>query len=145
MWVSSDSEGYAEAVLLLELVLGLDRIGRDPQDVRAGLLEFGPKPREINGFPGAAGGVGLGVEIEHELAALEVGEGHGAAAVARQLERGGLGPLGEVRRHVPSFRPYFRLNEPLNNMRETTARSIVATGDASTAEGGRFVAGVVWQ
>jgi len=53
-------QGYAEAVLLLELVLGLDRIGGDPQNVRAGLLVFGPKLREFNGFAGAAGGVALG-------------------------------------------------------------------------------------
>jgi len=39
-------ERYAEAVLLLELVLGLDRIGGDSQNVRAGLLVFGPKLRE---------------------------------------------------------------------------------------------------
>lgn len=143
MWVSSDSRGYAEAVLLLELVLGLDRIGGDPQDVRAGLLVFGPKLREFNGFAGAAGGVGLGIEVEHELAALEVGERQIAAAVARQVECGGLCPLGELRRHVPSFRPYFRLNESLNNMRETTARSIVVPGARRSRQGGWFVAGAL--
>src|SRR3954452_23942013 len=137
------SERYVEAVLLLELVLGLDRIGGDPQNVRAGLLIFGPKLREFNGFAGAAGGVGLGVEVEHELAAVEVGEGQTAAAVARQLEGWGLCPLGEFRRHVPSFRPYFRLNESLNNMRETTARSIVVPGARRSRQGGWFVAGAL--
>jgi hypothetical protein len=76
-------ERYAKAVLLLELVLGLDRIGGNPDNVHAGFLVFGPKLREINGFAGAAGGVGLGVEIENELATLEVCEGKSASAVTR--------------------------------------------------------------
>jgi hypothetical protein len=97
-------------VLGLELVLGRDRIRRHPHDVRAGLLEFASKSRKINGFPGAAGGVGLGVEIQHELAALEVGERQAAAAIARQLERGGLGALRQIGTHVPSFRPFSAVN-----------------------------------
>jgi hypothetical protein len=66
-------KGYAQAVLLLELVLGLDRIGGHPQNVHPGFLIFGPKLREINGFAGTAGGIGLGIEVKHELAAVEVG------------------------------------------------------------------------
>jgi hypothetical protein len=53
-------ERHPEVVLLPELVLRLDGIGRDPQNVRAGLLEVGEKLREINGFTGAAGVSALG-------------------------------------------------------------------------------------
>ena len=59
---------------------------------------------------GAAGRVGLGVEVEDELAPLEIGERYGTAAVARQLEVGRF--LAHSRDHVPSFRRFRGANVP---------------------------------
>ena len=48
----------------------------------------GSLAREVDRLGGAAGGVVLRIEVEHELAAPEVGGAGGAAAVARQGEGG---------------------------------------------------------
>ena len=75
-------ERHPEVVLFLEFLLRRDRVGGNPQNFRPGLAEFGAKRRKINRFLGAAGGVGLWVEVNDELAAFEVGERHAGAAVA---------------------------------------------------------------
>ena len=49
------------------------------------------QPGEIDRLPGAAGGVGARIEKQHQLLAGVIGERDAAAAVARQLEVGGLG------------------------------------------------------
>ena len=54
----------------------------------------GGQPGEVLGLDGATGGIGLGIEVEDELAALEVRQRHLAAAIARQLEAGGLATDG---------------------------------------------------
>ena len=79
-------QGDRELVLLLERILGLDRIGRNPDHFGSGLGKSRPKLRKRDQFPGAAGGVGLRVEVQDEFAALEIGEGDAAAAIARQRE-----------------------------------------------------------
>jgi len=45
-----------------------------------------------------------GLEIDDKILSLEIRQGDGSAAVARQAERGGLGSGGELGRHMPSFR-----------------------------------------
>ena len=80
-------------MLLLECILGLDRIGRNAQNSVPALVKLGPQLGELDRLPGAAGGVGPGVEVEDELAALEIGQETVAAAIARKVERGCLGAL----------------------------------------------------
>ena len=66
---------------------------------------------EVLGLPGAAGGVGLGIEIEDQLAALEVGQRDFAAAVAGQAE--GREPWrrrSSLCGHMPSFRRFRGVN-----------------------------------
>ena len=57
---------------------------------------------EVLRLIGAAGRVGLGVEIEHDLAALEPVQRHAVAAGRGHVERGGLLAFGDVRHsHSP--------------------------------------------
>src|ERR1041384_2328620 len=101
-------ERDAELVLVAEFVLRLDRVGRNAEHIRVDLVESALQPAERNRFPGAARRVGLGVEKENQLAALEISQRYGAPTVTRQ---------GESRRlctdrgdHMPSFRRFRRLN-----------------------------------
>ena len=73
-----------QVVLGLELVLLLHRIGGDAEDGGFGAGEGGRQPGKVLGLDGAARGVGLGIEVEDQLAALEIGQRHFAAAVAGQ-------------------------------------------------------------
>jgi hypothetical protein len=67
-------QGGLEAVLSAELVLRCDRIGGYPHNIRARSPEISAKPLKINGFAGAGGGMRLGVEVDDQFAALEIGE-----------------------------------------------------------------------
>ena len=73
-----------QVVLGLELVLLGHRIGGHAENRGAGPGEGGASLEKSLASMVQPGGVGLGIEIEHELAALEVGERHLAAAVAGQ-------------------------------------------------------------
>jgi len=93
-------------VLGLEGILFLDRVGRDPDDRDAGLGKGRLEAGKVFGFNGAARRVGLGVEIQDELLPLEVAELYGAATIPCKPEVRGLGALGGICRHVPSFRRF---------------------------------------
>src|SRR5258708_7830817 len=67
-------EPDGEVVLLLEGILCLYRIGRDAQNFSAGFLEVGAQLGEIDGFAGAAGRIGSGIEIEDQLSPLEISQ-----------------------------------------------------------------------
>ena len=97
-------------VLGFELVLLGHRIGRNPENCGSGAAEGGSKSGEILGLHGAPGGVGLGIEVKHELASLEVSKRHFGAAVVGQLEAGCLATDGDLCAHTPSFRRFPRLN-----------------------------------
>ena len=81
-------KGDGQLVLFLEFVLRLNLVGRDSHDVSAGVAEFRLQSRKVDRLAGATRSVGPWVEIEHELAAVEIGQRHAPAAVAQQLERG---------------------------------------------------------
>src|SRR3984893_5773641 len=97
-------------MFLLERVLGLYGVGRDSQNIRASLVEIRAQPREVDGFAGTTRGVGLGIEIDDELATLELGQRNAAAAVTRQRKCGGFLTHRELDRHwrLP-FVPFSRL------------------------------------
>src|SRR5262249_6676373 len=66
------------------------------------------QPREGDRLTGATRGIGARIEIEDELAALEVGQRNGVAAVAGQGESRRPG-AGREAGHVPSFRRFLRV------------------------------------
>src|ERR1700676_2558874 len=74
-------EPDGQVVLLFECVLRLHRISRDPKNIRAGFVELGAQLRKVDRLAGATGGTGAGLEIDDELAALEVGQRNTAATV----------------------------------------------------------------
>jgi hypothetical protein len=51
---------------------------------------------EIDGFPGAAGGIGAGIEEQHQLFTRMIGQRDIAAAIAGQAEGGRDGPLDQL-------------------------------------------------
>jgi hypothetical protein len=61
-------------VLVAELLLGFQRIGRDAEDSGPTRGEGLRQAGEIDGFPGTAGGVGAGIEEQHQLPSGEVGQ-----------------------------------------------------------------------
>ena len=126
-------------VLLLELVLRLDRVGGYPQDVGAGFLEVGAKLRKINGFAGAAGGVGLGIEVDDQLAPLEIGERNVPPPSRGSLKAGAFDPSASSVGMCLPFVPFSR------SMKDQTirwwawqvdARSIVLPGTCRPRQGG---------
>ena len=64
------------------------RVGADAEDLRAGALELAPGIADPAGLGRAARGVVLGIEVEDDGLATEVGQAHRGAAVALQLEVG---------------------------------------------------------
>src|SRR5215212_7720913 len=74
-----------------------------------GSAEGGGELGEVLGFDGAAGSIGLGIEIEDELASLEVRKRHFAAAVVGKPEAGCLAANRDLCWHAPSFRRFHRI------------------------------------
>ena len=72
LFVGGERDG--ELVLGLELGQRRHRVGGDAKDIGIGTAEIAAQAREVDGLLGAAGGVGTGIEIEHELASGEVGQ-----------------------------------------------------------------------
>ena len=100
------AERQVESVLALELLLRRHGIGRDAKQRGAGRLEFAPQRGERLRLERAAGGVGAGVEEQHEHAPGEVAERRFAAAVGGQAEvRDAVGDR-EGGLHTPSFRRF---------------------------------------
>src|SRR5262249_38895212 len=87
----------------------------------------------------AARGAGARVEVQNQVAVLEIGKRDGCAVVARQLEGGSLGPLDWRCPHVPSFRPFSQVNEWLMDTRESAVRStyLRVKASAAAADSGR--------
>ena len=75
-----------QLVLALERIQRFDRIGRDAEDVGPGAAELPFQPGVVDRFLGAAGRIGLGIEIQDQLAAGEIGQRGVAAAIAGQRE-----------------------------------------------------------
>src|SRR6267378_4368635 len=76
-----------ELVLLPEVLMRLEPVGRDAKDHGMVLLELGVVVAEVAGFLGAAGSLVLGIEVEdHGLLALELPERDGLAGGRRQAE-----------------------------------------------------------
>ncbi len=78
----------AERVLVAELRVRRGRVGRDAEDGGPDRVEVGLRVAQRARLDRAARGVVLGVEVEDDARALEVGEAHGAAVVGRQFEVG---------------------------------------------------------
>ena len=93
-------------MLCLEGVQLLHWVRRNTENVGAGRCELGLQGGKGLRFPGTAGGIGLGVEIQDQLPAGEIGKGYLPAAVARQAEMGSRAALGWFCRHAPSFRRF---------------------------------------
>ena len=55
-----------------------------------------PQAGEVDRFPGAAGGVGAGIEEQHQFLAGEIGQRNAVAAVAGQAEGRGLGAFDQT-------------------------------------------------
>ncbi len=78
-------------VLLFELIVARHTVLRQADDDGLSTGKIGVHIAELAGFGGAAGGIVFRVEIEHHRLALQRAEGHGAIAIGRQSEIGGLG------------------------------------------------------
>src|SRR6185312_16076189 len=75
--------------LVRELLLRFGRVARDTEDDDAlvfELLELRKVVAKLAGLDGAAGGVGLGVEEEHDGFALEVRERDGVAVLVGRVK-----------------------------------------------------------
>ena len=71
--------------------MALDRVGGDADDFRVGGREVSLQRLEILGFQGAAAGIVLGVEIQHDLPASQALEGEVSPVGRRQRECRGTG------------------------------------------------------
>src|SRR5690606_9651773 len=78
-----------QAVLLAELPVRLDGVRAHAQHDRAARVQVLHAVAELARLDGAAGGVVLGIEVEHDLAATQVGQADGRAVVRLELEVGG--------------------------------------------------------
>jgi hypothetical protein len=88
--VGIGEEGEREAVLLPELDVGGLRVGADSEDGRAALLDLAVDVPQATCLRGTARSVVLGIEVEDDGAAAEIGQAHALAAVAGELEVGRL-------------------------------------------------------
>jgi hypothetical protein len=82
-------QGEVEALLGVELLDRVDRVGRDAEHDRAGLLVGGQVVANAAGLGRAPGRVGLGVEVEDHGAAAQVGERDRLAVLVGEREVGG--------------------------------------------------------
>ena len=83
-----------ELVLGFEAIKRRDRIGRDAQYLGPGAAECAFELRKIDGFAGAAAGIGAGIKVQNKLAFSEVGQLNHATAVPRQAESRRFGADG---------------------------------------------------
>ena len=81
------AEGEVELVLLLELVVAFHAVARDADHGRVDLAELRQAVAEAAGLRGAARGIVLGIEIEHNVLSLEPGQRDLAAAVGLHGKR----------------------------------------------------------
>ena len=88
-WSSSPSSGKPEVVLVVELGDLLGRVGRDAEHDRVGRLVVGPVVAHAAGLGGAAGGVGLGIEVENDGLAAQARQRDGVAVLVGEGEVGG--------------------------------------------------------
>src|SRR5690606_7192143 len=75
-----------EALLGAEVGVGLRRVARDAEDLRAQRLELRQQRVEVAALGGAAGRVVLRIEIQHQPLAGVRAQGGGAAIGERQLQ-----------------------------------------------------------
>ena len=124
-WVSSDRSPMVRSCFFLNASWAFTGSAETPRISVPALSNCGAQLREIDGFPGAAGGVGPRIEIDDELAALELRQRNTAAAVARQREsRGFLADL-ELNSHLRlPFVPFSRSMSGRDHTRESAGGSI---------------------
>src|SRR6185437_7949778 len=121
-------EREGELVFLGEFLDRWHGVARDADHVEADLAELRQRLLEGTRLLGAAGRVGLGIEIQHERLAAHGGETDGAPAARRHLEIWCLVAL--CRAHVP-ISPTWRMNAARTSR---AVRSMVALSAArSTA------------
>src|SRR3954449_7180883 len=75
-----------QLVLRLELLVRGDGVGADAEHLRARALELAPGVADAAGLARAAGRVVLGIEVEDDRLAAQLGEPDGLAAVGLELE-----------------------------------------------------------
>ena len=92
------------ACLVLNASCFLTGSADTPITATPGLGEGGAQAGKILGLDGAAGRVGLGIEIKDQFPVFEIGKRYGAAAVPREVEIGGRGAFGQC------LRPYAFLS-----------------------------------
>jgi hypothetical protein len=80
-------ERKGQIVFLGEFLDRLHFVARDADDFDADLAELRQGFLERAGLLGASGGVGFGVEIQHERFALQARQADGASAAGRHFER----------------------------------------------------------
>ena len=120
-------------MLVAELVVALDAVLGDADHHRARRLEVGAPGGEALRLEGAAGGVVLGVEVEHHLAPAQVGEAEGAAAVAGQGDVGGGLTRFDARHGDPPLRDHARRRDMPPR---PASRAVVGRGRAPYTAGG---------
>lgn len=108
------TEADAEVMFGSKLVESADRIGGDTEDACIGLFKGGFESGKVDGFLGAAGRIGLGVEVENELPSLEIGQRYFASVATGQTEGRRLAAFDQNLRHMPSFRRFQRVNLAAN-------------------------------
>ena len=93
-------ETHSEVVLFAELLVAFDAVGRYADHLDAGLAKIGCEPGEILGFHRAAGGVVLGIEIEHDRLAFEAQELDLAPLSVGSSKSGALSPSCSMARSL---------------------------------------------
>ena len=73
-WLSSDPSATVSLCFALNLSCAATASAETPENRGIGFGEGGLEAGKVDGFRGAAGRVGLGIEIKHELPAREVGQ-----------------------------------------------------------------------
>lgn len=109
------AERDVEVMFGSEPIEGPDRVGGNTEHAGTGLFERRPKLRKIDGLLGAAGGIGLRIEIEDKLAPLEIGKRDLAPATAGQGKGRSFAAFDQSLCHTPSFRRFQRVNLPLRS------------------------------
>ncbi len=136
---SSEASAILSLCLALNLSCARDGIGRDAEDFGAGFGEGGAVRRKRDRLLGAAGGIGFGIEIEDEVAALEILQRYRRSAVARQTEGRRLRRRDKFACHMPSFRRFRAVNGGNCHVRRVGASGSTGTyrGRAGRLTGAR--------
>ena len=88
--ISIGQQGVGQVIFVLEFLLGLRQVGRDPKDDRAGFLQILVCVTELGRLDGSPGCVGFGKEKQDHAFASKILQRHIFAVLVRQRKVWGL-------------------------------------------------------